>query len=109
MRHVFVGLFLFTMASLRAQSFTVVASFDGTNDYLPRAMVQGPDGSFYGVGGWFFLSTPGMVFKVVPDGTVTTSIHSAPSLLAPMAASPTHSSSATTAISTAPQPAVGAV
>jgi uncharacterized protein (TIGR03437 family) len=63
---------MFGMACLRAQTFTVVASFDGTNDYLPRAMVQGPDGNFYGVGGWFFLSTPGMVFKITPDGTVAT-------------------------------------
>jgi uncharacterized protein (TIGR03437 family) len=72
MRHVFVGLFLFTTACLHAQSFSVVANFEGTKNYLPRAMVQGTDGNFYGVGGWFFLSTPGMVFKVTPDGTVST-------------------------------------
>jgi uncharacterized protein (TIGR03437 family) len=63
---------MFATVCLRAQTFTVVASFDGAKDYLPSAMVQGPDGSFYGVGGWFFLSTPGMVFKVTPDGTVST-------------------------------------
>jgi uncharacterized protein (TIGR03437 family) len=63
---------MFATVCLRAQTFTVIASFDGTTNYLPRAMVQGPDGSFYGAGGWFYLSTPGMVFKVTPDGTVST-------------------------------------
>ena len=59
---------------VRAQTFTTLYSFDGTDGAAPTAaLVQGPDGNFYGTttedgaNGNF-----GTIFKVTPDGVLTT-------------------------------------
>ena len=72
---VFIFCVMTAVASL-AQTFTSLASFDGTNGGSPEYMslVQGLDGNFYGTTefggtggtGW------GTVFKITPAGTLTT-------------------------------------
>jgi uncharacterized protein (TIGR03437 family) len=58
--------------ALRAQAFTTLASFNGTNGDSPQssgsALVQGTDGNFYGVTP---LGPQGNVFKITPGGTLT--------------------------------------
>ena len=74
---VFLFCVMTAIASL-AQTFTSLASFDGTNGSNPNytSLVQGLDGNFYGTtefggtggraSGW------GTVFKITPAGTLTT-------------------------------------
>jgi uncharacterized repeat protein (TIGR02543 family) len=60
----------------RAQTITTLTDFNGTNGSFPvAALVQGSDGNFYGTtseGGINDPVGPGTVFKVTPNGTVTT-------------------------------------
>src|SRR5690242_12466009 len=62
--------------SSSAQTFTTLLSFDGTNGAFPSStMVQGFDGNLYGTtqdGGVNQYSPSGTVFKITPDGTLTT-------------------------------------
>jgi len=65
-----------TMAiASRAQTFTTLASFDesttGVNPY-PVALVQGLDGNFYGTASQGGANGGGTVFKIAPDGGLTT-------------------------------------
>jgi uncharacterized repeat protein (TIGR03803 family) len=66
-------LFVATAIAAPAQTFTTLASFDGTDGYNPVAgLVQGRDGNFYGtttIGG---ANYSGTVFKMTPAGTLTT-------------------------------------
>ena len=63
-----------------AQTFTTLASFNGTNGSGPAAsLFQGNDGNFYGttyIGGPFFDSCEndgcGTIFEITPAGTLTT-------------------------------------
>jgi uncharacterized repeat protein (TIGR03803 family) len=56
-----------------AQTFTTLVSFDGTNGGSPTAsLVQGPDGSFYGASTGAGAYGGGTVFKVTPEGSLTT-------------------------------------
>lgn len=56
-----------------AQTFTTLASFDGTNGVFPYAgLVQGPNGNFYGTTGGGGSYGNGTVFEVTPAGQVTT-------------------------------------
>jgi uncharacterized repeat protein (TIGR03803 family) len=64
--------------SLPAQTFTVLANFNGMNgepfNKYGSAIIQGPDGNFYGTTG---SGSPGdiatgSVFKMTPNGTLTT-------------------------------------
>lgn len=61
---------------LSAQSFTTLASFNGSNGSQPgAALVQGADGNFYGTtseGGNGPYAGFGTVFKITPGGTLTT-------------------------------------
>lgn len=63
-----------TAISSSAQSLTTLDSFNGTDGIAPSAtLVQGTDGNFYGTsssGG--ANGNFGTVFKVAPDGTLTT-------------------------------------
>jgi uncharacterized repeat protein (TIGR03803 family) len=57
--------------------FTTMASFNGTNGYRPiTTLIQASDGNFYGTAtGGFGDNFPynyGTVFKMTPDGTLTT-------------------------------------
>ena len=73
-------MFLFSAAmaiALRAQNFTTLLSFDGTDGKVPAgALVQGLDGNFYGTtpeGGTGLNSCGGgcgTVFKITPKGTL---------------------------------------
>jgi uncharacterized repeat protein (TIGR03803 family) len=62
--------------SLPAQTITTLTNFNGTNGSYPLAtLVEGSDGNFYGttsLGGINGPFSDGTVFKVTPDGTVTT-------------------------------------
>jgi uncharacterized repeat protein (TIGR03803 family) len=61
-----------------AQSFTTLASFNGTNGALPQGqLVQGSDGNFYGTttnggAGTSCYEGCGTVFKLTPAGKLTT-------------------------------------
>jgi uncharacterized repeat protein (TIGR03803 family) len=73
-----LAVFLFcaaTATSLRAQTFTTLASFDKTDGKYPVnvALVQGFDGNFYGTtnAGGAGNGSNGTVFKITPEGTLT--------------------------------------
>lgn len=52
---------------------TTLVTFDGTNGYLPQSgLVQGKDGNFYGATLQGGPSGDGSVFKMTPDGIITT-------------------------------------
>ena len=60
-----------------AQTFTSLASFDGADGVDPQYMslVQGIDGNFYGTTDGGGANGNGTVFKITPEGTLTT-LHS---------------------------------
>jgi uncharacterized repeat protein (TIGR03803 family) len=61
-----------TVITAPAQTFTSWLSFDGTDGALPNALIQAADGNFYGTtekGGTY---GGGTVFKITPEGTLTT-------------------------------------
>jgi uncharacterized repeat protein (TIGR03803 family) len=66
-------LLVLTLAiSSPAQTFTSLASFDGTNGYGPgAAMVQALDGNLYGTAGSGGRLNGGTIFKFAPAGTIT--------------------------------------
>src|SRR5580704_2763095 len=72
--------FCVTMAiTSSAQSFNTLTTFDGNNGGQPlSSLIQGNDGNFYGTtssGGSLNAcdgSGCGTVFKITPDGTLTT-------------------------------------
>jgi len=68
---------LFAAIALPAQTFTSVMSFDGTNGANPYyvSLIQGLDGNFYGTTNGGGANTYGTVFKITPEGTLTT-VHS---------------------------------
>jgi uncharacterized repeat protein (TIGR03803 family) len=56
-----------------AQTFTTIASFDGTDGANPVVpLVQGANGDFYGTTGAGGANKGGTIFEVAPAGTVTT-------------------------------------
>jgi uncharacterized repeat protein (TIGR03803 family) len=56
-----------------AQTFTTLASFNGTNGSEPMvALVQGTDGNLYGTTLFGGTDGDGTVFRMTPSGTVTT-------------------------------------
>lgn len=61
------------VVQVSAQRVTTIASFDGTDGANPdyMSLVQGLDGNFYGTTA-FGGNGNGTVFKVTPDGTLTT-------------------------------------
>src|SRR5215472_14178888 len=58
----------------QAQTFNVLASFSGTNGAQPlyMSLAQGVDGNFYGTGELIGLNGGGIVFKVSPQGALST-------------------------------------
>jgi uncharacterized protein (TIGR03437 family) len=63
-------------ASLSAQTFTTLASFNGNNGAIPMnesgsAIVQGPDGNFYGSTAYGGPDDAGVIFKMTPAGTLS--------------------------------------
>src|SRR5271169_4988058 len=78
----FAAILLFCATITRvapAQTFTSLVNFEETNGASPLgALLQGPDGAFYGtteIGGNFDACGSngcGTVFKVTPQGTLTT-------------------------------------
>ncbi|HLX71051.1 MAG TPA: choice-of-anchor tandem repeat GloVer-containing protein, partial [Verrucomicrobiae bacterium] len=52
--------------------FTLLTSFDSTNGETPRALLQGKDGNFYGVGESGGAYGYGTVFQMTTNGQVTT-------------------------------------
>ena len=75
----FLGVVIsFTPATCLGQTYTTLASFNGTNNDSPQAsLVQGSDGDFYGTTKYGGGNGPsvlgsGSVFKVTPGGAITT-------------------------------------
>ncbi len=70
-------LLLFTLTGISAdgQTLSTLASFDGANGANPWfvSLVQGSDGNFYGTTAYGGDSSYGTIFKVTPNGTLTTS------------------------------------
>jgi uncharacterized repeat protein (TIGR03803 family) len=66
-----------TAVASPAQTFTTLATFDGTNGANPFGMslIQGPDGSLYGTTEFGGMNGDGTVFKVTRTGELTT-LHS---------------------------------
>jgi uncharacterized repeat protein (TIGR03803 family) len=65
-----------TAIATRAQSFTTLHSFDGTDGSLPYAgLVQATNGNLYGTTSWGGANGQGTVFKITASGTLTT-LHS---------------------------------
>src|ERR1700733_1997609 len=66
---IFVGIVI----TLRAQTLTTLANFNGTNGSQPfGSVVQGTDGNFYGTTAFGGAHVSGTVFMVSPGGTLTT-------------------------------------
>jgi len=65
-----------TTVSLRAQTVTTLASFDGTNgqygDYPGSVPVQGANGNFYGITASGGANGEGVVFIMTPQGKLST-------------------------------------
>ena len=57
--------------SASAQSFTSLASLNGTNGFVPSSLIQGTDGNFYGTASRGGASNQGTVFQVTPAGVIT--------------------------------------
>jgi uncharacterized repeat protein (TIGR03803 family) len=57
--------------SAHAQTFTLLASFNGTNGSNPGDLVQGPDGNLYGLAGGG-AHKDGVIYKITPQGALTT-------------------------------------
>jgi uncharacterized repeat protein (TIGR03803 family) len=56
-----------------AQTFTTLVSLDGTNGSAPEgALIQGTDGNFYGTTVYDGAHGDGTVFKMTPEGALTT-------------------------------------
>jgi uncharacterized repeat protein (TIGR03803 family) len=66
-----------SVATCGQTTFTVLASFDGTDGAYPYlgTLVQGTDGNFYGTTSGGGANNAGTVFKITPSGTLTT-LHS---------------------------------
>ena len=58
-------LLLAAASASQAQTLTTLATFDGTNGSKPNSLIQGADGNFYG-------TAVTLVFKMTPDGALTT-------------------------------------
>jgi uncharacterized repeat protein (TIGR03803 family) len=57
-----------------AQTFTTLATFDGSNGSYPyfAPLVQGTDGNFYGTTTYGGSASLGTVFKITSEGVLTT-------------------------------------
>ena len=60
-----------TAITLEAQTYNVLTRLVPGDGLLPKSLVQGPDGNFYGVGAEGGHNGGGSIFKVSPAGTVT--------------------------------------
>jgi len=69
-----IALLSMTAMVAPAQTFTTLATFDGTNGGAPyyMSLVQGTDGNFYGTTSVGGAHSRGTVFSVTPSGTLTT-------------------------------------
>ncbi|MGO9275890.1 MAG: choice-of-anchor tandem repeat GloVer-containing protein [Terriglobia bacterium] len=68
-----VVFFIATAMGSSAQTFSTLATFDGTNGGLPVwALVQGTNGNFYGSTGFGGTGSEGTIFKITPAGKLTT-------------------------------------
>ncbi len=83
--------FFIAAISSHAQTFSTLVDFDNSNGSLPRSvLVQGCDGNFYGTTPGGGTRSSGTVFKVTPEGTLTTLYNFCPDLgNCPDGASPT--------------------
>jgi uncharacterized protein (TIGR03437 family) len=74
-RVAFTALCLFAAgAGSHAQTFTTLASFNGTNGSQPDlgSLIQATDGNFYGATSTGGANGAGVVFNITPGGTLTT-------------------------------------
>jgi uncharacterized repeat protein (TIGR03803 family) len=63
-----------TITGSSAQSFTRLTKFDGANGAWPTygSLIQSVDGNFYGTTSFGGNSNRGTIFKITPNGRVTT-------------------------------------
>jgi uncharacterized repeat protein (TIGR03803 family) len=81
MSHLFRYIGLICAAGvLSAQTFTTLATFNGTNGTQPNALVQGLDGHLYGTTAHGGTSNNGTVFKFTSAGALTTIVSFAETL-----------------------------
>jgi uncharacterized repeat protein (TIGR03803 family) len=67
-RAIILAVLFFALHGYAQVTLTTLVTFDGTNGFDPRSLIEGEDGNFYGVlseGGWFEAGT---VFRMSPDG-----------------------------------------
>jgi uncharacterized repeat protein (TIGR03803 family) len=70
---IFSALCVATATAASAQTFTVIKRFNGTNGAVPTApLTQGLDGKFYGTTAALGAHNGGTVFRITPQGTLTT-------------------------------------
>jgi uncharacterized repeat protein (TIGR03803 family) len=65
-------MFVLTATAASAQTFNLLATFDGNNGAQPGSLVQGLDGNLYGTTGVGGTYQWGTVFQVTPAGSLTT-------------------------------------
>jgi uncharacterized repeat protein (TIGR03803 family) len=65
-------MFVLTATAASAQTFNLLATFDGSNGAQPGSLVQGLDGNLYGTTGVGGTYQWGTVFQVTPAGSLTT-------------------------------------
>jgi uncharacterized repeat protein (TIGR03803 family) len=71
---VMFAMYVMTVTAAGAQTFTTLATFDGSNGSGPyfASLVQGVDGDFYGTTAFGGSASLGAIFKITSDGTLTT-------------------------------------
>jgi uncharacterized repeat protein (TIGR03803 family) len=65
-------LLVLTATAASAQTFNLLATFDGDNGSQPGSLVQGLDGNLYGTTGVGGAYQSGTVFQLTPAGSLTT-------------------------------------
>lgn len=64
---------IFVAIEVQSQTFTKIRSFNGTDGTYPIGyLLQGPDGNFYGVTGGGGSNNSGTIFRLTPEGSLTT-------------------------------------
>src|SRR5215469_5754915 len=63
---------LFAVIAVRAQTFTTLATFNGSTGSEPFGLMQATDGKFYGVTMFGGANSVGTIFNITPGAPLTT-------------------------------------